>query len=67
MGVQEHKTKVINNTLNPKWNHSMQFTIKDLNEDVLCITVYDRDLFSPNGIFIAYLYQDILVLKISSH
>lgn len=49
MGVQEHKTKVVQSTLNPKWNASMQFTLKDLHEDVLCITVYDRDLFSPNG------------------
>jgi len=49
MGAQEHKTKVIPNTLNPKWNASMQFTIRDLHEDVLCITVYDRDLFTPNG------------------
>ena len=50
MAAQEHKTKVIPNTLNPKWNASMQFTIRDLHEDVLCITVYDRDLFTPNGI-----------------
>lgn len=49
MGVQEHKTKVIQATLNPRWNASMQFTIKDLEQDVLCITVFDRDLFSPNG------------------
>ena len=49
MGQQEHKTKVINNTLNPKWNASMQFTVKDPRQDVLCITVYDRDLFTPNG------------------
>ncbi|XP_060069660.1 intersectin-1-like [Ylistrum balloti] len=48
MGVQEHKTKVINSTLNPKWNQSMQFTIRDVEQDVLCITVFDRDLFSPN-------------------
>jgi len=40
--------KVITNSLNPKWNASMQFNVKDLHEDVLCITVYDRDLFSPN-------------------
>jgi len=53
MGAQEHKTKVIPNTLNPKWNASMQFTIRDLHEDVLCITVYDRDLFTPNG---QYMY-----------
>ena len=51
MGAQESKTKIVNNTLNPKWNSSMQFTIKDPKEDVLCITVYDRDLFTPNGTY----------------
>ena len=49
MGSQEHKTKVINNTLNPKWNASMQFAIQSVDTDTLCITVFDRDLFSPNG------------------
>ncbi|KFM70234.1 Intersectin-1, partial [Stegodyphus mimosarum] len=48
MGSQEHKTKVIPNTLNPRWNESMQFVVKNLHEDVLCISVFDRDLFSPN-------------------
>ncbi|GFQ87798.1 intersectin-1 [Trichonephila clavata] len=48
MGSQEHKTKVIPNTLNPRWNASMQFLVKNLHEDVLCISVFDRDLFSPN-------------------
>ena len=51
MGTQEHKTKVISGTLNPKWNDSMQFVIRDVQQDVLCITVFDRDLFSPNGKF----------------
>ncbi|VDI04357.1 intersectin [Mytilus galloprovincialis] len=50
MGAQEHKTKVIPATLNPKWNQNMQFTIRDVDQDVLCITVFDRDLFSPNEI-----------------
>ncbi|PVD28103.1 hypothetical protein C0Q70_10685 [Pomacea canaliculata] len=50
MGTQEHRTRVVPGTLNPKWNSSMQFTIRDLNQDVLCITVYDRDIYSPNGI-----------------
>lgn len=49
MGAQEHKTKVILATINPKWNQNMQFTIRDVDQDVLCITVFDRDLFSPNG------------------
>ncbi|XP_064627366.1 intersectin-1-like isoform X4 [Lineus longissimus] len=48
MGSQEHRTKVISATLNPKWNSSMQFTIKDVEQDVLCISVFDRDLFTPN-------------------
>uniref|UniRef100_T1IY47 Intersectin-1 n=1 Tax=Strigamia maritima TaxID=126957 RepID=T1IY47_STRMM len=48
MGSQEHRTKVILDTTNPKWNQSMQFTVKDIDQDVLCITVFDRDYFSPN-------------------
>jgi len=48
IGSQEHRTKVVPGTLNPKWNDSMQFIVKDLNQDVLCITVFDRDYFSPN-------------------
>ena len=27
----------------------MQFLIKDLHQDILCLTVFDRDLFSPDG------------------
>ena len=49
MGSQEYKTRVVQDNLNPVWDASMQFTVKDLEQDVLCITVYDRDLFSPNG------------------
>jgi len=48
MGSQEQRTKVMNDTVNPKWNQSMQFHVKDPKEDVLCITVFDRDYFSPN-------------------
>ncbi|KAK6187699.1 hypothetical protein SNE40_005666 [Patella caerulea] len=48
MGSQEHRTKVVPGSLNPKWNNSMQFTIKDTNQDVLCISVFDQDIYSPN-------------------
>ncbi|XP_048577434.1 intersectin-1 isoform X3 [Nematostella vectensis] len=48
MGSQEHKTRVCPQTLNPKWNSTMTFTVKDMEQDVLCITVFDRDFFSPN-------------------
>ena len=49
IGSQEHKTKVVPKTLNPKWNSQMIFTVKDIDQDVLCISVFDRDFFSPNG------------------
>ena len=46
---QEQKTPIVSSTCNPKWNSNMQFFIKDLRQDVLCITVFDKDYFSPNG------------------
>lgn len=49
MGSQEHRTKVYPGSCDPKWNSSMQFLVKDVREDVLCITVFDQGYFSPNG------------------
>lgn len=48
LGSEIKRTRVIQATLNPKWNDSMQFSVKDLHEDILCITVYDKDYFAPN-------------------
>ncbi|KAG2456681.1 ITSN1 protein, partial [Polypterus senegalus] len=48
MGSQCHITKTLQDTLNPKWNSNCQFFIKDLEQDVLCITVFERDQFSPD-------------------
>ncbi|XP_043196241.1 intersectin-1-like isoform X3 [Amphibalanus amphitrite] len=48
MGSQVQRTPVVEGTLNPRWNHSMQFLVKDVRDDVLCISVFDRDYFSPN-------------------
>ena len=39
----------------PHWNSSMQFLIRDVEQDILCLTVYDRDFFSPDGEDILYL------------
>ena len=47
MGSQEQKTAVVGGG-NPHWNSSMQFLIKDLSQDILCLTVFDRDYFSPD-------------------
>uniref|UniRef100_A0A671WKF8 Intersectin-1 n=1 Tax=Sparus aurata TaxID=8175 RepID=A0A671WKF8_SPAAU len=48
MGSQCHITKTLQDTLNPKWNSNCQFFIKDLEQDVLCVTVFERDQFSPD-------------------
>lgn len=49
MGSQSYTTRTLQDTLNPKWNFNCQFFIKDLYQDVLCLTMFDRDQFSPDG------------------
>nr|XP_033505114.1 intersectin-2a isoform X3 [Epinephelus lanceolatus] len=48
MGAQCYTSRPISDTLNPKWNFNCQFFIKDLYQDVLCITVFEKDQFSPD-------------------
>jgi Ca2+-dependent lipid-binding protein len=47
MGLQKFNTHIIE-SLNPKWNTSMQFQIYDLSKDILSVCVYDSKSFSPN-------------------
>ncbi|KAI1895691.1 hypothetical protein AGOR_G00108850 [Albula goreensis] len=49
IGEQCYTSRTLNDTLNPKWNFNCQFFIKDLYQDVLCITILERDPFSPDG------------------
>uniref|UniRef100_A0A8B9GWP8 Intersectin 2b n=1 Tax=Astyanax mexicanus TaxID=7994 RepID=A0A8B9GWP8_ASTMX len=48
MGAQCYTSRTLNDTVNPKWNFQCQFHIKDLYQDVLCITVYEREQFAPD-------------------
>ncbi|XP_075454596.1 intersectin-2 isoform X2 [Ascaphus truei] len=48
MGSQSYTSRTLTDTLSPKWNFNCQFFIKDLYQDVLCITVFDRDQFTPD-------------------
>lgn len=61
MGAQVFTSRTLNDTLNPKWNFNCQFHIKDIYQDVLCITIFERDQFSPDGQF-----QDTLVHSCTS-
>ncbi|KAF3849768.1 hypothetical protein F7725_019487 [Dissostichus mawsoni] len=51
MGAQCYTSRPASDTLNPKWNFNCQFFIKDLYQDILCITVFEKDQFSPDGQF----------------
>ncbi|XP_024147733.1 intersectin-2a isoform X2 [Oryzias melastigma] len=48
MGAQCYTSRPASDTSNPKWNFSCQFFINDLYQDVLCITVFEKDQFSPD-------------------
>ncbi|XP_063218277.1 intersectin-1 isoform X2 [Bacillus rossius redtenbacheri] len=49
MGSQEHRTPAVATAAaEARWNTAMQFLVKDLGEDVLCITVFDRGHFAPD-------------------
>lgn len=70
MGSQEEQTTVVSGTDCPVWDTSMQFQVKDLHEDTLCITAFDKGYFSPDGKFVfksklSSLYQ-IFFLKLNS-
>lgn len=49
MGSQEERTPVVPGTNCPMWDTSMQFLVKDLHEDTLCITVFDKGYYTPDG------------------
>uniref|UniRef100_A0A8C5HIJ9 Intersectin-2-like n=1 Tax=Gouania willdenowi TaxID=441366 RepID=A0A8C5HIJ9_GOUWI len=48
MGAQCYTSRPISDTLSPKWNFNCQFFVNDLYQDVLCITVFEKDQFSPD-------------------
>uniref|UniRef100_A0A671LB05 Intersectin-2-like n=1 Tax=Sinocyclocheilus anshuiensis TaxID=1608454 RepID=A0A671LB05_9TELE len=48
MGAQCYTSRHQPDTLNPKWNFNCHFFIKDLYQDVFCLTIFERDQFSPD-------------------
>uniref|UniRef100_A0A0P4X0T9 C2 domain-containing protein n=1 Tax=Scylla olivacea TaxID=85551 RepID=A0A0P4X0T9_SCYOL len=47
LGSQVQRTSIATSP-HPKWDSTMQFLVKSLSEDVLCITVYEKGYFKPN-------------------
>ncbi|KAJ8008716.1 hypothetical protein DPEC_G00081300 [Dallia pectoralis] len=48
MGAQCYTSRPVSDTPNPKWNFTCHFFIQDVYQDVLSITVSNKDLFSPD-------------------
>lgn len=67
MGDQVFTSRTLNDTVNPKWNFNCQFHIRDVYQDVLCITIYERDPFAPDGqssvCFCPHFVKNVLIIK----
>jgi len=48
MGSRKQCTQ-ISESLDPKWDASMQFLVKNIQDDILCVTVFNKDQYSPDG------------------
>uniref|UniRef100_A0A453D8Z2 C2 domain-containing protein n=1 Tax=Aegilops tauschii subsp. strangulata TaxID=200361 RepID=A0A453D8Z2_AEGTS len=53
----KHKTRVVNESLNPVWNQTFDFVVEDGLHDMLMLEVYDHDTFSRD-----YMGRCILTL-----
>lgn len=51
MGSRKQCTPVCESP-DPKWDSSMQFLVKDIHDDILCITVFNKGHYSPDGNFL---------------
>jgi len=60
VGPQKVKSKVIDNTLNPKWDEHLQLCISGLGETLNC-TLYDKDLKKDD--FMGECSVDLSILK----
>jgi len=48
MGSRKQCTHV-NESPDPKWDTSMQFLVNDIQDDILCLTVFNKGHYSPDG------------------
>ena len=71
LGSQAQRTSIATSP-HPKWDSTMQFLVKSLSEDVMCITVYEKGYFKPNGgssvviiqkIYGMFILQSIMLWK----
>ncbi|XP_050533281.1 intersectin-1 isoform X2 [Daktulosphaira vitifoliae] len=47
MGSRKQCTPICE-SVDPKWDTSMQFLVKNIQDDILCLTVFNKGYYSPN-------------------
>lgn len=62
MGSRKQCTPV-SESPDPKWDSSMQFLVKDIQDDILCVTVFNKGYYSPNGNSILFTIHITLGLR----
>uniref|UniRef100_A0AAZ3Q120 Intersectin 2b n=1 Tax=Oncorhynchus tshawytscha TaxID=74940 RepID=A0AAZ3Q120_ONCTS len=62
MEAQNYTSKTLSDTVNPKWNFNCQFNIRDLYQEVLCITIFQREQFSPDD-FLGHTEVPVATIK----
>ncbi|CAF1446604.1 unnamed protein product [Rotaria sp. Silwood1] len=60
-GSIEYRTKIIDNALNPKWNETFEFVVKQYESDSIEFEIYDQDVGKDDFIGRAQLRLNTLV------
>ncbi|XP_054792574.1 synaptotagmin-4-like isoform X1 [Prosopis cineraria] len=60
---RKHKTRVVNECLNPVWNQTFDFVVEDALHDLLIIEVWDHDTFGKEKIGRVILTFTRIILK----
>ena len=63
LASQCQSTPVATSTVCPRWNASMQFFPNNLSEDVICLTVFGKDYFSPDGEDYLFEKMEVIFLR----
>ncbi|CAG7726678.1 unnamed protein product [Allacma fusca] len=62
VGAQQHKSKIINNTVNPKWEYYCEMVVEELGQ-ILNVVLYDYDDVPRNDEFLGRTSVDLSLVS----
>lgn len=66
MGSRKQCTPV-DESPDPKWDSSMQFLVKNIQDDILCVTVFNKGHYSPDGNSFSLIFNLLNMNTINSY